>query len=105
MSDGYSVHPGELDAASGRVLELVDKAKRTARALDESLVQMAGTAGQPAVAAALAQVTGAATKAMLDTAALVGFVGQNLKQTAASYDKTDTENAQHLHGKAKGGPS
>ncbi len=92
-----SVHPGELDAGAGKVLGLVDTAKVTATDLAQTLVGMVSAAGDPAVSGALAQVTDAATKAMLDTAALFGFVGQNLKQSARSYDTIDMDNAKHLN--------
>jgi hypothetical protein len=92
-----SVRPGELDAASGRILGLVDTARSTAGGVGQSLAQMAGAAGLPDLAGLLAQVTDAATKAMLDTSALLGFVGQNLKQTASDYDSTEHANAQRMH--------
>lgn len=98
-----SVHPGELDAASGRISGLVDTAHSTATGVGQSLSDMAGAVGLPDLAGLLAQVTDAGTKAMLDTAALLGFVGQNLKQTASDYDKTEHANTQRL-GNA-GGPS
>jgi hypothetical protein len=88
-----SVHPGELDAASGRILGLVNTAQTTATGAGQALAQMAGAAGLPDLAGLLAQVSDAATKSMLDTAALLGFVGQNLKQTASDYDKTEQSNA------------
>jgi hypothetical protein len=97
-----SVQPGELDAASGRILGLGDTAKSTATGVNQSLAQMAGAAGLPELAGLLAQVTDAATKAMLDSAALFGFVGQNLKQTAGNYDSTEQANT-HRMNKA-GGP-
>lgn len=92
-----SVHPGELDAASGRILGLVDTAKSAATGAGQSLAQMAGAAGLPVLSGLLAQASDAATKAMLDTAALLGFVGQNLKQTASGYDRTEQSNTDRLN--------
>lgn len=96
MADKLSVHPGELDVSAGKVLGLVDTAKTAATDLAQTLVGMVSSAGHPAVSGALAQVTDAATKTMLDAAALFGFVGQNLKETAKSYDATDINNAKHM---------
>jgi hypothetical protein len=92
-----SVHPGELDAASGRILGLVDTAKSAATGAGQTLAQMAGAAGLPDLAGLLAQTADAATKAMLDTSELLGFVGQNLKQTASGYDKTEQSNTNRLN--------
>ncbi len=97
MAGKLSVHPGELDAGAGKVLGLVDTTKTAATDLAQTLVGMVSSAGHPTVSGALAQVVDAATKVMLDTAALFGFVGQNLKETARSYDATDVNNAKHMH--------
>lgn len=91
------MHPGELDAGASKVLGLVDTAKAAATDLAQTLVGMVGSVGHPAVSGALAQVTDAATKATFDAAALFGFVGQNLKQTAKSYDTTDVDNVKHMY--------
>lgn len=97
MGGNMAVQPSELDAGSGRILGLVDTAKSTATGVEQALAQMASSAGLPDLAGGLAQVADAATKAMLDTAAVLGFVGQNLKQTASNYDKTETTNAKNLN--------
>lgn len=97
MADQLAVHPGELDAGGSRVLGLVDTAKTAATDLTQTLVGMVNSAGHPAVSSALAQVTDVAVKTMLDTAALFGFVGQNLRETAKSYDSTDMDNVKHFH--------
>jgi hypothetical protein len=96
MGGNMSVQPGELDAGSGRILGLVDTAQSMATGIEQSLSQMASAIGLPDLAGGLAQVTDAATKAMLDTAAVLGFVGQNLKQTASNYDKTESTNTKNL---------
>lgn len=97
MVGRLSVHPGELDASAGQVLGLVDTAKGAATDLAQTLVAMVSAAGDPVVSASLVKVTDAATRAMLDTAALIGFVGQNLKQTARSYDTIEMDNAKRLN--------
>ncbi|TNC26029.1 type VII secretion target [Amycolatopsis alkalitolerans] len=97
-----SVHPGELQPGSGRILNIGDQTKTVAQNLTETLGNMASAAGHPDLASALSKVGASAMKAAMDTAAGIEYLGNQAATAAKQFDQTDEQAKKHVDNAAGG---
>lgn len=97
-----SVHPGELQAGSGKILNIGDQAKTVAQDVTETLGSMASAAGHPGLENALSKIGASAMKAAMDTAVGIEYLGNQVAQAARQYDAADEQAKKHVTNAAGG---
>jgi hypothetical protein len=89
MSAGYTVHIGELASGSGKVTKQGQQCTEVATAVVGAIAQMAGAAGDSALADALVAASETGTQTFLVTSELYSYVAGGLTRSAANYRNAD----------------
>ena len=98
MGTGFTVRAGQLAAGRGQVTAQERRCEQVATAVVETIAQMAGAAGHPGLASALAGASETGTETFVVTGALYAHVARSLEQSAASYDRTEQAIIRQLPG-------
>jgi hypothetical protein len=89
MAEGFTARADMLTAGSRRVTEQGQHCEEVATAVVEMTAGMAGAAGHPGLASALAGASETGTETFAVTGALYAHVAEGLRQNAASYDRAE----------------
>jgi hypothetical protein len=98
MAPGFTVRAGTLAAGSGQVTAQQRRCEQVATAVVETIAQMAGVAGHPGLASALAGASETGTGTFVVAGALYAHVAGSLEQSAARYDRTEQAIIRQLPG-------
>jgi hypothetical protein len=97
---GFTVRASVLASGSGQVQALASQCAQLAGSVTAALEQLAGSAGDAAVAKAAADAAIAANKQFLNAGAGYEYAARQLTQSAAAYGRTEQANVTATRGAA-----
>jgi hypothetical protein len=99
-ANGFTVRASVLASGNGQVRGLASQCAQLAGSVTAALEQLAGSAGDTAVAKAAADAAIAAEKQFLGAGAGYEYAAQQLTEIAATYDQTEQANVTAARGAA-----
>ncbi len=93
VGHGFSVNAAKLHAGSEQVSDLQNRCELIAQDVADTLASLAGSAGNTALASALAGATGQGARTFSAIAAAYGHVSSSLGSSAANYGSAERATA------------